>query len=362
MLIPIYIGITNLITTPIYNISKLIVQRKAKNIIASNTSLIIIGIAGSFGKTSTKNFLHELIRYNYKTQIIPGNISFPIGIANWIINKFDKNTQVLVFETDGYKQGEVKSVCQMLPPDFAIITSIGDQHLERLGSRTTLAQTLFELIENSKPNAKIVLSKEIESEFERLGISIKSKVEREIIYNVRLKHTPTNLLPEQLQNLSLANRIALELEVPENIIDDTNSKMTTPDRRGNVTEYLGYKTLDMSYNISATTSRSALNNARSLAGKNKLIVVTAGIPELGKENAKANIELGKDIATVADEIFVLKSDFHKEILDGISTSQTNKSIIFTGSNMKDFNEWLNTKSDKTKHFLLLLPELTDLYY
>lgn len=362
LLIPIWIGLTNFITTPVYNIAKLLVQTKAKKLISSNKDLIIIGIAGSFGKTSTKNFIYELIRYNYKTQIIPGNISFPIGIANWVIKKFDKNTQVLVFETDGYKLGEVKSVCQMLPPDFSVITTIGDQHLERLGSRKSLAKTLFELIKYSKPQAKIVFSDKVEKEFEKLGVYIKANINRQMVYSSTPKSAPKNLLVEQIQNLSLANSIAIELSIPRNIIDDTNAKIVTPDRRGNVTEYFGFNTLDASYNISATTSKAVLQNAKGFAGNQKLIVVTAGIPELGKENADANIELGENIAKVADEIYLLKSDFHDEIIKGLSVGQTSKLTVTSGRNMKEFNEWLGAKEDKSKYFLLMLPELTDLYY
>lgn len=362
ILIPVTIGITNLLTTPVYNLAKFYYQYKAKRLIATNPDLIIVGIAGSFGKTSTKNFTNELLKYNYKTQIIPGNISFPIGIANWILNKFDKTSQVLIFETDGYKLGEVKSVCQMLPPDYAVITTIGDQHLERLGSRKTLAKTLFELIENAKPTAKIVLNEKTEKEFEKLGVYLKAKTNRQILYATTPSSSPKSLLTEQVQNLALANTIARALNIPARIINDTNAKVTTPDRRGNISIYHGFETLDASYNISATTSKAAIKNAKEFAHNRKLIVVTAGIPELGKENAEANKELGTEIAKSADEIYLLRSDFYSEIIEGINAGPVNKITVTTGKNMGEFHAWLDTKENKEKYFLLLLPELTDLYY
>src|SRR3989344_834012 len=254
-LTPLWIGLSNLLLTPYFEWKKRVIQKDATEKFRSDgEDTKVIMIAGSYGKTTTKNYIYELVKYNYKTQMVPGNINTLTGIANWIINDFRKGTEVLVAEVDPYYVGEIRRACEIIPPDIAILTNVGDQHLERLGTKQNLKKALMEIFEPAcagryaKPGA------------------------------VKIKGLKTNL--------DYALAVAEILKISKDIVSDTVKKLGKPDRRGDIKIINNFEVIDESYNISETTAKFGVDNALKIAKTKmkKLVVVTAGIPELGEEN------------------------------------------------------------------------------
>lgn len=318
-LIPLWVGLSNLILSPYFESVKKKIQKKAaQKFVRDGKHTKVVMIAGSFGKTTTKNYIYELVRYNYKTQMIPGNINTLTGIANWINENFSKDAEILIAEVDPYYVGEIKAACSIIPPDISVLTNIGDQHLERLGSKKNLKIALEEVFKFAKPGA----------------IKIRNKK----------------------SNLNYALEVAKALNIPKDIIADTVKKLSKPDRRGDVKNINNFEVIDQSYNISETTAIFNIDNALALAKRKrkKLIVITAGIPELGEENKDANMNLGKYLSKKADKIFLLKSIFYKDVLQ-----ESNKFLL-----AKNLNEtWKILEGfDPKEYLILMLPELNDLYY
>lgn len=323
LLTPVWVGLANAFLGIFSELAKNSIYIKASSKFKkSNTKVIMI--AGSFGKTTTKNYINELIKYNYKTQMIPGNINTLTGIANWLNNNFDKTAEVLVAEVDPYYVGEIREACKIIPPDIAILTYVGDQHLERLGSKKNLKIALEEVFKYSKPNA----------------IKIKNKK----------------------SNLDYALEVAKILKIPKDIIIDTVKKLSRPDRRGDIKMVNSFELIDHSYNISESTAINAIGEAVKIAKhKSKsLIAITAGIPELGEENKDANINLGKVLSKKADKIILLKSVFYTEVLEGLDSRLRGNDVAFAD----DLTEaWKILEDyDPKKNIILMFPELNDLYY
>ena len=318
-LTPLWIGLVNIILGPYFEWIKLNIQKKAAKYFKENSKTThVIAIAGSYGKTTTKNYIYELVKYNYKAQMTPGNINTPTGIAYWILNNFDLTSELLIVEVDAYFIGEIRRSLRITPPDIAILTNVGDQHLERLGSKKNLKKALQEIFKYSKPNA----------------IKIQNKK----------------------SNLEYALEVAKVLEIPKDIVQDTVKKIKLPDRRGDTKVINSFEVVDQSYNISETTAKAGIDQALKMA-KNKhkkLIVITAGIPELGEENKDGNKKLGKYLSDKVDKIILLKSILYKEVL-----SDSEKFIL-----ANDLNEaWeILGGFDPQKYLVLLEPELNDLYY
>lgn len=323
-LTPIWVGLANWILSPYFERAKLRLQKRAANFFRrQNKQTRVIAIAGSYGKTTTKNYIYELVKYNYKTQMIPENINTPTGIANWVINNFDPTSELLILEVDAYFVGEIKRSLTITPPDIAILTNIGDQHLERLGSKANIKKALMEVFDCAKPDA-VKISK-------------------------TTKETDDFALDYALQ-------VAKLVKIPNDIVKDTIAKLKKPDRRGDVKTINGFTVIDESYNINLDSAENNLEKAEKMAKKDKrnLIVITAGIPELGKENGDNNKKLGKLLSAKANKIILLKSILCKDITDN-----SDKFIL-----AKDLSEsWKILENyDPKKYLILLLPELTDLYY
>lgn len=321
-LTPVWIGLSNLILTPYFELIRFNIRRKASNYFAKvNIKTKVIVVAGSFGKTTTKNYIYELIKYSYKTQMIPGNINTPAGIADWILKKFDPSSDVLIVEVDTYFIGEISRSLKITPPDISILTNVGDQHLERLGNKLNLRKALHEVFDYAKPNAVKITNKK--------------------------------------SNLDYALEVAKILQIPKDIINGTIKDLKAPERRRNLINLNGYSVIDDSYNISETTSKAGIEYAKAMAKKQrkKLIVITAGIPELGIENKNGNIHLGQTLSKFADRVFLLQSILANEVEFGIN----DKSIVTMVHSMKDVWDKL-TKLNSKKYLVLIQPELNDLYY
>ena len=127
-----------------------------------------------------------------------------------------------------------------------------------------------------------------------------------------------------------------------------------------MTVFHGYDCVDDSYNISFTTAQAGILSAKNAAElkKKKLLVVTAGIPELGPEDQDKNEALGKILAAKADHIALLESIFFQEIAKGISDEK--KYTVF--KNLHEFLEESKKSFPPENWLILLQPELTDLYY
>lgn len=321
-LTPFWIGLSNLILTPYFSLIRLKIQRKARAYFSkTNNKTKVIAIAGSFGKTTTKNYIYELIKYNYKTQMIPGNINTPTGIANWLLVNFDPNSEILIVEVDSYFIGEIARSLRITPPDISVLTNVGDQHLERLGNKANLKKALYEVFDYAKPNA--------------IKISNKNS------------------------NLEYALEVAKILKIPNDLVKSSIKDLKAPDRRRNIITINDFTVIDDSYNISEITSKFGIEYASRIAKENKknLIVITAGIPELGKENKDGNIHLGQLLNKHAKVIILLQSILASEVEKGI----TNKNLIIRVKSMKGALEEIK-KFDSKKYLVLMQPELNDLYY
>ncbi len=148
-LTPLLMIISDILLTPLVRYQKNKEISAAQGLIASlkRDGLIIVGITGSFGKTTTKNICESILSQKYKVLSFPGNTNTDIGIAREVRKNYSrlKETEVLILEAGAYKEGEIRRICKLAPPDYSITTSIGENHLDRFGSMESLTRAKFEL-------------------------------------------------------------------------------------------------------------------------------------------------------------------------------------------------------------------------
>ncbi len=359
--IPFIVLTANLLLIPFFNFAKLRLRNRARVIISKQAKLKIIAVAGSFGKTTTKNFIEQFVRYSFATQMIPGNINTPSGIANWIIKNLKTTTQLLIVEMDTYEIGEIRKSAQVASPDIAVITNVGDQHIERHGSQENLAKALAELFVFSKKEAVLIASRETFEKIGRKDFGSRRLNEVDISRPIYMGEViSANVSGSNIANLCYALEVASILNVSKEFILDTLPKLDLPDRRQKPGNIYGYEALDDSYNISFTTAKAGLELAKTLADKSgkKLLTITGGIPELGAKDKDKNKILGEILADKSDHVVVLGNIFAKEI----SLGAKDKSKITIAKNLVEFKNEHAKKFPQNEWFLFHMPELGDLYY
>lgn len=130
----------------VYLRNKIIRQAKEKR--KKFKDLIVIGITGSYGKTSTKEFLATILSEKYRVLKTKEHQNSEIGISQCILNDLNREHEVFVVEMGAYNRGGIKLLCDIAKPQIGILTGINEQHLATFGSLENIIKTKYELIES----------------------------------------------------------------------------------------------------------------------------------------------------------------------------------------------------------------------
>jgi UDP-N-acetylmuramoyl-tripeptide--D-alanyl-D-alanine ligase len=140
---------------------KILIKRATKKL-SQFKDLITIGIVGSYGKTSTKEFLATILSEKFNVLKTFKNQNNEISIAKLILEKLKKEHQIFVCEMGAYKKGEIKKIVKMIKPKIGIITGLNEQHLELFKNMENLisAEGGKELVEFLPKNGVLILNGE----------------------------------------------------------------------------------------------------------------------------------------------------------------------------------------------------------
>ena len=144
----IFIEIINIINKPIEKLVYLHFYRMAKKKITSMPRMNVIGVTGSYGKTSSKNILADILKVKYDTLPTPQNYNTPYGLMLTINNKMDKFIEYFIAEMGACEVGQIKELCNFVKPKYGILTRIGVAHLDSFKTEENIQKTKFELIES----------------------------------------------------------------------------------------------------------------------------------------------------------------------------------------------------------------------
>ncbi len=117
----------------------------AKRILSEMPHLTVIGITGSYGKTSTKNFLTALLSVKYNVLMTPESYNTPMGVVRTVRERLRASHEIFVCEMGAKNRGDIREICEIVHPHHGMITAIGEQHLETFKTIETITDTKFEL-------------------------------------------------------------------------------------------------------------------------------------------------------------------------------------------------------------------------
>ncbi len=120
--------------------------RNAMDVFRRHAPMTVIGITGSYGKTSVKDYLATILSERYETLKTLHSRNSPIGIAERILSGLTDRHEVFVVEMGAYKKGEIEAMTRMVKPRIGIVTAVNAQHQDLFGSLDTTAQAKYELI------------------------------------------------------------------------------------------------------------------------------------------------------------------------------------------------------------------------
>jgi UDP-N-acetylmuramoyl-tripeptide--D-alanyl-D-alanine ligase len=125
---------------------------EAKAILAGREDLIRIGITGSFGKTSVKYLLNDMLSEKYNVLMTPGSQNVPMSVTRLIRENLEPQHEIFLAEMGTRNFGDIRELVDLVRPQYGVLTSVGEQHLERFGSVENVAKAKYELVEGLPRN------------------------------------------------------------------------------------------------------------------------------------------------------------------------------------------------------------------
>lgn len=270
-LIAAYIGpiLGVVITSPINWLGKIVLMKMARKRIEA-VKPKIIGITGSYGKTSSKELLTQALDGYFKVVKTLKNENTEISIARRILATIKPGVEIFVMEVGAYRRGEIARVCRMAPPDIAWITAIGNQHLDLFGGVDNLKRAKFEIVEGLKHGGVAVFNKTAGEE-DLVGWARDLKI-KSVVYEARGREGNKTGVFEVAKLLGLR-------DVEIGVIPGFEIKETPG----------GIRVIDSSYSTNQQTFEEDIELLKKMPGRR--FVVSPGIIELGKETKKVHDEL-----------------------------------------------------------------------
>ncbi len=333
----------------------------ARRILRSMPDLTVVGITGSYGKTSTKHYLTRILSEEYDTLMTPGSYNTPMGVVRTIREMMKPYNQIFVCEMGAKQKGDIKEICDIVHPRIGIVTAVGPMHLESFKTLDNVCSTKFELVDALPSDGVAMINNDFDQCANREVSNVKAvrygvtNTEHCGYRAVNVRYTPdgttftvegpegfsldiaTRLLGEcNVSDLLAAIVTALHLGVaPEKIryavgaIEQVEHRLSIKRTPGNVT------IIDDAFNSNPSGSKMAVDVLSRFDGAGKRIIVTPGMIELGSEQYNLNREFGRHIAGNVDIAIVVGAYNRDAITEGIREGGFNeKSLIMVDS----FNE------------------------
>ena len=290
-------------------------------------SLPVVGITGSVGKTSTKEFIAAVLATKYKVFWTEKNFNNEIGVPLMVLKIRDEH-EVAVLEMGINNFGEMHRLSEMARPDIALLTNIGDCHLENLGDRPGVLRAKSEIFDFLSPDGNVVINgddvllvtipEKNGKPAIRFGCGTENDIYASQINNlgldgtealVNLKATDTTFeikipLPGEhmIYNALAATAVGCLLELkPEEIAKGLlNLKSVTG--RSNILRFKSGIIIDDCYNANPTSMKAALNLLKSAKGRK--VAVLGDMGELGTDENELHALVGREAVKAEVDVLV----------------------------------------------------------
>jgi UDP-N-acetylmuramyl pentapeptide synthase len=171
---PLVISLIILAIEPIFYFQKKKIIKRATEKMRELKKVKVIGITGSYGKTSTKEFLYAILKEKYKVVKTEGNNNTNIGVAYTVLNKVSDEYNYFICEMGAYKIGEIKEMCDIVKPEIGVLTGINNQHIDLFGSQENIVKGKFELIEALAEEGMAIINEKLKNQNEKLQFKVKN--------------------------------------------------------------------------------------------------------------------------------------------------------------------------------------------
>jgi UDP-N-acetylmuramoyl-tripeptide--D-alanyl-D-alanine ligase len=391
-LIPFIPALANLINKPIETrINRWFIDDAAR-MLREHGNLRIIGITGSFGKTSVKYYLTTLLSEGFRVLMTPESYNTPMGIVRTIREHLQPTHEIFVCEMGARHLHDIKEITDIVHPDDGIVTSIGYQHLETFHSLENIISTKYELLDAVDEKEK--------AEGRTPGKHLKFVNGDNEIIRANMKYTDaityglndgndyqakdiqvtgagtsftvtspggesaeftTHLVGRHnVENIVGAIAAANSLGIPMSKLKMAVRRLQSVPHRLELKKHGNVSILDDAYNSNPNGAKVALETLALFEDCVK-ILVTPGMVELGEKEAEYNEEFGRQAAAVCDYIILIGQKNSEAIKKGALSAGFSEDKLFVKQTFTEGSQLMYQLDAGKEKVILLENDLPDNY-
>jgi UDP-N-acetylmuramoyl-tripeptide--D-alanyl-D-alanine ligase len=293
----------------------------------------VVGITGSYGKTSTKYFTEALLEPRFRVLKTRASFNTILGVCRAINEELGAEHQFLIVEMGAYRRGEIRDMARLTRPHIGVLTAIGPQHLERFGSIETIEKAKFELLESLAPDDTAVINND----------------------DPRIRRLATEHWLPNVQRYGIdASNGSVDLAAEDISHGPEGLSFTLVERNGTRTPV---KTrLIGLHNVSNILAAATVAKA---AGVN-LPEIARAVGRLQPVPHRLEVHTGPDGVTIVDDAYNSNPVGASNALEAIAEFKTGRRVLVTpgmvelGAEQEARNEEFGAKAAKTCDFVILV--------
>jgi UDP-N-acetylmuramoyl-tripeptide--D-alanyl-D-alanine ligase len=378
-----FVYVVSVINRPLEKAIRRRFCKKAHKKLKEMPDLKIVGITGSYGKTSTKYIVSTMLSQKYNTLMTPASYNTTMGVVRTINENLKPTHQVFVCEMGAKYIGDIKEICDIVDPQYGILTAIGPQHLDTFKGIENVRKTKLELVDSlpedngiafvnwedqnireskiTKNMVKYGLTKEADYYAKNIVVTEKGSSFVVVMPGKREISIKTKLLGNlNVLNIVGAVSIADKLGLSEDEIKAGARYIKPVEHRLELKQNPnGSIIIDDAYNSNNRGAKMALEVLKSFEGR-KRVLITPGIVELGDKSEEINGELGRNAAKSSDFVILVGEKQAGPILKGLQAEKYPESKTFVAKNLQEALVKMNEIMDNNT-VVLLENDLPDNY-
>lgn len=378
-LLPFILVLGNLTLSPIEKHIQKKYLNEAKEILTKYKP-IVIGITGSFGKTSTKHILAHILSGNLPVLLTPGSVNTEMGICRIIREKLQPEHKYFIVEMGAYFKGSIEKLCKFVNPQHGIITAVGQCHYEHFKTQETIAKAKFELGEWVAKNDGILIvnTDQINKEFiptdmnlikigqdQNIFITDVKQERNGLYFKYHNNNNTTDIFApifgeHHAQNIAIAITLALQLGMSMSTITSMLKTLPQVNHRLEVKKVANDVLLiDDAYNSNPQGFKSAIDLLATLK-TTRNILITPGMVELGKKHDEEHYKVGKYAGEKVDIVISILTERIPTFKKGFKETSKKGQKFIELSSFDEATKWME-KNIQTGDVILLENDLPDVY-
>ena len=376
--------LSNIINHPVEAAISSYYINDAKRMLREKPDMKIIGVTGSYGKTSVKYYLKTLLQSRFDVLVTPGNFNTPLGVTRTIREHLKPSHEIFICEMGARRVGEIKELCDLVHPDHGIITAVGPQHLETFFSIDNIKKTKFELADAVSGKGMIFLNGDNEYirdmagnysdgimyySGDQEGNGYRAKDIRVsnlgTVFTVvtpdgeteefRMRLIGAHNVINVMGAIAVANKMGIplrDLRIPVRRLEPVEHRMQIRDQ-GAVT------IIDDAYNSNPVGSKAAVETLSMFEGLR--ILITPGMVELGDSEEEYNRKFGTYAAANCDYILLVGKKHTEPIREGAQSAGFDMGKLRSFDKLEEAYSYAYSIKDEGHKYILLENDLPDNY-